>query len=170
MPYAFPHSSILIFILLSTPLYAEEKQTSPSQADLVKHAIQFTPADFKWVDAPRSMPAGTKIQVLEGNPTRSGLFTMRVKLPAQTTLMPHRHPHDERVTVLSGSAYIGFGNKVDLAKAKQFAAGSYYVNPAGLHHYAYFGEKTVIQLTGTGPWEIHYLKAPETPKKKKRAN
>ena len=55
-----------------------------------KHAIQFTPADFKWVDAPRSMPAGTKIQVLEGNPTRSGLFTMRVKLPAQTTQPDNR--------------------------------------------------------------------------------
>ncbi|MBI3343638.1 MAG: cupin domain-containing protein [Gammaproteobacteria bacterium] len=173
--------------MLSTPLYAEEKKTGPSQANLdvqgrtnvaggrmpgatAKHAIQFTPADFKWVDAPRSMPAGTRIQVLEGNPTRAGLFTMRVKLPAQTTLMPHSHPEDERVTVLSGGAYVGFGNKVDLAKAKQFATGSYYVNPARLHHYAYFGEETVIQLTGTGPWEIHYLKAPEPPKKKKRAN
>jgi hypothetical protein len=71
--------------------------------------------------------------------------------------------------VLSGSAYVGLGSKVDLAKAKPFTAGSYYVNPAKLHHYVYFGEETVIQLTGTGPWEIHYLKAPEPPKKKKRA-
>ena len=164
------HATILLaLILLSTPLHAEEKQTAPSQTTLAKRAIQFTSAGFKWVDAPRTMPAGTKIQVLEGNPTRAGLFTMRVKLPAQTTLMPHWHPQDERVTVLSGSAYVGLGSKVDLAKAKPFTAGSYYVNPARLHHYVYFGEETVIQLTGMGPWEIHYLKDPESPKKKKRA-
>ncbi len=164
------HATILLaVILLSAPLHAEDKQAAPSQTTLAKRAIQFTPADFKWVDAPRSMPTGTKMQALEGNPTRSGLFTMRIKLPAQTTLMPHSHPQDERVTVLSGAAYIGFGNKVELAKAKPFTAGSYYVNPAKLHHYVYFGEETVIQLTGMGPWEIHYLKAPETPKKKKRA-
>lgn len=163
--------TILTLVLLSAPVCAEEQQTGPAQTDIAKHAIQFTPADFKWVDAPRSMPAGAKVQVLEGNPSHPGLFTMRVKLPAQTTLMPHSHPQDERVTVLSGAAYIGFGNKVDLAKAKQFAAGSYYVNPAGLHHYTYFGEETVMQLTGTGPWEIHYLKAPSgTPKKKQRAH
>lgn len=168
MRYAFPHSTILILAMLSTPLYAEEKQPKSSQTEFAKRVIQFTSTDFRWVNAPPSMPVGTRIQVLEGNPTRAGLFTMRVKLPAQTTLMPHSHPQDERVTVLSGAAYVGFGNKVDLAKAKQFGAGSYYVNPARLHHYAYFGEETVIQLTGTGPWEIHYLKAPETPKKKKK--
>ncbi|HWQ95445.1 MAG TPA: cupin domain-containing protein [Gammaproteobacteria bacterium] len=169
MRYTFSHNSILLFILLSTPLHAEDKQAAPSQTTLAKRAIQFTPADFTWVDAPRSMPAGTKIQVLEGNPTRAGLFTMRVKLPAQTTLMPHSHPQDERVTVLSGAAYVGFGDKLDLKLAKQYATGSYYVNPARLHHYVYFGEETVVQFTGMGPWEIDYLKPPEQPKKKKRA-
>ena len=160
---------MLALVLLSTPLHAAEKQTAPSQTTLAKRAIQFTPADFQWVDAPRSMPTGAKIQVLEGNPTRTGLFTMRIKLPAQTTLMPHSHPQDERITVLSGAAYVGFGDKLDLKLAKQYAAGSYYVTPAKLRHYVYFGEETVVQFTGMGPWEIHYLKAPETPKKKKRA-
>lgn len=153
--------------MLGAPLHAEEKQ--PSQTELAKRVIQFTPTDFRWVNAPPSMPAGAKIQILEGDPTRPALFTMRVKLPAQTTLPPHWHPRDERVTVLSGSAYVGLGSKVDLGKAKPFTAGSYYVNPARLHHYTYFGEETVIQLTGTGPWEIHYLKPSEPPKKKKRA-
>ncbi|MEO6697729.1 MAG: cupin domain-containing protein [Gammaproteobacteria bacterium] len=165
-----PYIVAFLLLSLSTALYAQEKHTEPSQAILAKQAIQFTPTDFKWSDAPRSMPAGTRVQILEGNPAHSGLFTMRVKLPAQTTLMPHWHPQDERIMVLSGAVYVGFGNKADLGKARLFAAGSYYVNPAGLHHYTYFGEETVIQLTAMGPWEIHYLKTPETSKKKKRVN
>lgn len=107
-----------------------------------------------WKDAPPSMPKGAKIAVLEGNPQQSGMFTLRLKLPAGSSVPPHWHPRPERVTILSGEARVGFGDKVG-GDATSFPAGAFYVNPPESHHYVLFPVETVIQITGDGPWEVH---------------
>jgi quercetin dioxygenase-like cupin family protein len=111
-----------------------------------------------WRDAPTTLPKGSQIAVLEGDPKQPGIFTMRIKVPAGTRIMPHTHPQPERVTVIWGEARVGFGDVYDAKKTKRFPGGSFYVNPAGIHHYLYFPRTTVLQVTGEGPWELHYLK------------
>ena len=118
--------------------------------------IQVT--EVVWRNAPSSLPPGAKMAVLEGDPNKEGLFTMRIKLPAGTKIQPHWHPRPERVTVLWGEARVGFGDTFDAKKTKLFPAGSFYVNPPDSHHYLYFPRTTVLQLTCEGPWELHYLK------------
>jgi quercetin dioxygenase-like cupin family protein len=110
-----------------------------------------------WRDAPPTLPPGSQIAVLEGDPKAPGTFTMRIKLPAGTKIMPHTHPHPERVTVIWGEARVGFGDVYDAKKTKRFPAGSFYVNPPESHHFLYFPRQTVLQMTGEGPWELHYL-------------
>ncbi len=122
-----------------------------------KGTIQISPPDVKWADAPLTMPAGTMIAVLEGDPKKEGIFTQRLRVVAGAVVRPHKHPREERVTVLSGAAFVGFGDTVDKPKAKKFPAGSFYVNPAGVHHYVFFEEETVLQITGLGPWMVEYL-------------
>lgn len=111
-----------------------------------------------WKDAPATMPAGSKMAVLEGDPRHEGPFTVRVKLPAGAKVLPHFHPAPERVTVIWGEARLGFGDKFDAKKTKRFPAGSFYINPPEMHHYLYFPRTTILQITGQGPWELHYLK------------
>jgi hypothetical protein len=118
--------------------------------------IQITTVE--WKDAPPTMPAGTKMAILEGDPKHEGMFTIRVKLPANAKVMPHFHPAPERVTVIWGEARLGFGDKFDTKKTKSFPAGSFYINPPDVHHYLYFPRTTILQITGQGPWELHYLK------------
>jgi quercetin dioxygenase-like cupin family protein len=118
--------------------------------------IQIT--SVTWKDAPPTLPKGSQVAVLEGDPKQAGLFTMRIKLAAGTKIMPHTHPRPERVTVIWGEARVGFGDVYDAKKTKRFPAGSFYVNPAEIHHYLYFPRTTVLQMTGEGPWELHYLK------------
>ena len=118
-------------------------------------AIALTPDAIVWKDAPPSLPKGSKVAVLEGDPKVEGMFTMRVKVAAGAKLAPHWHPRDERVTVLSGAVELGFGETADPATTKRYAAGSFYLNPPRVMHYIYFPEDTVLQMTGTGPWEIH---------------
>ena len=118
--------------------------------------IQIT--EVVWRDAPAPLPAGAKMAVLEGDPRKEGLFTMRLKLPAGARIMPHFHPRSERVTVLWGEVRLGFGDAYDVRKTKLFPAGSYYVNPPDRHHYLFFPRATVLQLTGEGPWELKYVK------------
>lgn len=126
-------------------------------------SIQFQPDAMPWKAGPSSLPSGAQMAVLEGNPKTEGWFTMRVKVPAGTRLAPHWHPNPERVTVLFGKVGIGLGDKARDDSLKFFAAGSYYVTPAQAHHYAWFPEETILQITTTGPWELHYLTQGATP-------
>lgn len=123
----------------------------------VLFAIQWTPGAVPWTDGPPTLPPGTKIAVLEGNPASEGMFTIRLRVPAGTTLAPHTHPADERVTVLSGVAEVGFGTTADRAVTKRFGAGSFYVNHPGTPHFLFFPEETVLQLTCEGPWKMDFL-------------
>jgi quercetin dioxygenase-like cupin family protein len=117
-------------------------------------AIAITPDTVVWKDGPPTLPAGSQIAVLEGNPREAGIFTMRVRVPAGAKLAPHQHPRDERVTILSGAVELGFGKTADPAATKRYGAGSFYVNPPNVAHYLFFPEETVMQMTGVGPWEI----------------
>ena len=80
-----------------------------------EHTI-LTADDVKWVDAPPSIPPGAKAAILDGDPKKEGVFTMRLKLPAGYKLPPHWHPGDERVTVISGCFELGLGEKFDTSK------------------------------------------------------
>lgn len=142
-------------IILLTALAAQTPAAAPAPPPM-QPPIQIT--TVVWKDAPASLPAGSKIAVLEGDPKREGLFTMRVKIPAGARIMPHFHPQPERVTVLWGEARVGFGDQFNAAKTRRFPGGSFYVNPALSHHFLFFPRQTVLQITGEGPWELHYLK------------
>ena len=120
--------------------------------------IQVRGAAIVWTDGPPSLPKGTKMAVLEGDPKKEGIFTMRLRVPAGSKVLPHWHPRPERVTVLSGQVKVGFGDDWNDAGMLSFRAGDFYVNPAESHHFVLFPRSTVIQITGEGPWELHQLK------------
>ena len=129
--------------------------------------VQVTPSEIQWVDGPPSLPAGAKVAVLSGDPKKAGLFVMRLKLPADYKIMPHSHPADEHVTVLSGAINVTMGDTFDPAKGKALPAGSYALLPARTNHFAFFKEETIIQLNNIGPWDITYANPADDPRKKK---
>jgi quercetin dioxygenase-like cupin family protein len=118
---------------------------------LLATAIQVT--NVVWKDAPPTMPKGTKIAALEGNPQEKGIFTIRLKVPAGSTLPRHTHPRAERVTVLSGKVIVDIGGK-----STTFTSGGFYVNPPREPHSVAFPVETVLQLTCEGPWVLQYVK------------
>jgi len=122
---------------------------------LLATALQVT--EPVWKDAPPTMPAGSKIAVLEGDTKQPGLFTVRLRLPAGAVIAPHTHPRPERVTVLSGRLRVGFGKSVT-KDGTTFTAGGFYVNPPNEPHFVVVEEETVLQLTCEGPWVLEYLK------------
>lgn len=122
-----------------------------AQTALENKSIQLNEKDLKW----RAGIPSTLISVLEGDPKSDSIYTIRLKLPANFIIKPHWHTSDERVTVLSGSVYVGFGNKVDKNNSVEFAPGGYYVNPPGLHHFVWTNEPAEIQISGIGPWVVN---------------
>lgn len=153
-------NSALMVILVGVA--AAGYQDSASQA-----AVQVTPSEIQWIDGPPSLPAGAKVAVLSGDPKKAGLFVMRLKLPADYKIMPHTHPADEHVTVLSGGLNVSMGDTFDPAKGKSLPAGSYALLPGRSNHFAFFKEETILQLNSMGPWDIKYANPADDPRKKK---
>ena len=103
---------------------------------------------------------GIQSVVLAGDPTRAGLYTIEIRVPAGTRIEAHRHRDDRTGEVVSGRWYLGYGEKASDAAAQMLTAGSFYTEPANAPHFAHTGdEPAVVRLTGYGPTDTVYLKA-----------
>ena len=124
---------------------------------LPEGTIQMPPDKHTWVDAPPLLPPGTKMLLLEGHPRQEGMFTMRLRVPADSRMNVHWHPRDERVTVLEGLVRVGFGDSWEEGSMAEYGPGSFYLNPPLSHHFVWAVEETEIQLTGMGPWKVQFV-------------
>lgn len=150
----------LIFAeLVSTNLVVYGEGEKPDHA-------MVAPGTLTWKEGPPSLPKGAKFAVLEGNPSKSGEFTMRLKVPANYQIAPHWHPAIEHVTVISGSFYMGLGEKFDAAKARKMDVGGFAAMAVGSRHFAFTkDDSAIVQLHGMGPWGITYVNPTDDPRK-----
>jgi quercetin dioxygenase-like cupin family protein len=128
------------------------------------HHATVRPDALKWT-APAAYAKGAQFAVLRGDPTKEGVYVVRLKVPAGFRIAPHTHPNDENVTVLSGTFGIGTGPTFDDKKGETIKAGGYSFVAKGMQHYAWFPEETVIQLHGIGPQGITYVNPADDPRK-----
>ena len=135
-----------------------------AQAQESEH-ILLTPDEINWVDGPPSLPPGAKMALIEGDLKKPEPITFRLKFPANYKLAPHTHPAIEHVSVISGTLYLGPGDKPDPAKAKPLTAGSFAVFPSGHTMFGWTKEETVVQVHGVGPWGIDYVNPEDDPRK-----
>src|SRR5437867_1580351 len=117
----------------------------------------FLPKEHKWQDGPALLPKGAKVALLEGDPTKDGPFVMRLKLPDGYRVPPHTHPKTERLTVISGTFYIGMGETFDPKVGREMPAGTFGYWRAGMKHFVWAKGETIIQLHGQGPWSLQYV-------------
>ncbi len=122
------------------------------------------PNDLKWSDVP-SLPPGAKIAVIEGPMSEPVPFTIRLKFPANYRLPAHWHPAVERVTVLSGTFYMGTGDKLDIEKSMAVPTGGLMIMQPKHQHFAWTKDEVIVQLNGTGPWGITYVNPADDPRK-----
>ena len=78
---------------------------------------------LKW-SAPAVYAPGAQIAVIKGDPSKEGMYVVRLKVPAGFEIAAHSHPNDENVTVLLGSFNIGTGDKLDQSKGTMVKAGA----------------------------------------------
>ena len=123
-----------------------------------------TPAEIKWGPAPPVLPAGAQAAVVYGDPTKAGLFALRLKFPSGYKVAPHTHPVVEAVTVISGTFKLGMGEKADEASAHPLPAGSFFAFAPGTPHYAFMEGETVVQISTVGPWGLTYVDPKDDPR------
>lgn len=129
-----------------------------------EHHTTVQAENLKWT-APAAYARGAQFTVVRGDPTKEGMYVVRLKVPAGFKIAAHTHPNDENVTVLSGTFHIGTGDVFDERKGHAIKAGGYSFVAKGMTHYAWFPEETVIQLHGMGPQGITYVNAADDPRK-----
>jgi hypothetical protein len=136
-----------------------------SSADAIHHTM-VAPGDLEWSDVP-SLPHGAKIAVIEGPMSQPVPFTVRLKFPAHYRIPPHWHPAIERVTVLSGTLYMGTGERLEVQNSMALVPGSIMLVPPKSSHYAWTKEEVEVQLHGTGPWGVTYVDPADDPRNAK---
>lgn len=100
---------------------AEAIEPTPQQLTL------FLPTNMPWKMGPSLLPAGTSVALLEGDISKPGPFTIRIKIPAGYKLPPIWNPNELRITLISGGLNLGFGNKFDQTSGKSIPAGSFFI-------------------------------------------
>jgi hypothetical protein len=134
-------------------------------AQSMPHHRIVTPGDLKWNDV-GSLPAGAKVAVIEGDPSKEGMTTIRIKLPANYRVPPHYHGTVERSTILSGTLHLGTGEKFDAQKASAMVPGSVLLMPPKMAHFAFTKEEVIFQLNVMGPWTVTYVNPADDPRAK----
>jgi mannose-6-phosphate isomerase-like protein (cupin superfamily) len=137
---------------------ATQAQTDPSGF------VQILPDQIKWTPS-TTIPPGGQGAILYGDPRKPVPYITRVKQPADYKIAPHTHPEERVYTVISGTFYIGFGDKFDSTRLKALPAGSVIVVPANASHFHWMRSgEAVVQVSGVGPSGIDYVDHADDPR------
>ena len=71
----------------------------PQKTGRLRHAVpeSILPEDIEWKSF-SAFPPTVRLAVIVGQPSESGPYTIRVKVPRGVKLMPHKHPEDRVYT------------------------------------------------------------------------
>lgn len=160
---------VLVLAAAATGLHAQAP--AKSAAKPAQHAAPAThpmnAADLKWGAAPPAFNPGAQMAVVDGDPSKPAPFVIRVKLPDGFKVMPHWHPTDENVTIISGTLSRGMGEKWDDAAMETLTAGGFARMPKKMAHYVVAKGETIVQVHGVGPFALTYVNPKDDPRLKK---
>jgi len=105
-------------------------------------------SEVKWVAQPNDLSR----TALLGDPDKPGPYLQLVKWPPNTRLPAHKHPDARYGMVVSGTHYVGQGDKFNEAKLNAHSVGTFFTEPANTPHFGMTkGEGAVLSFYGIGP-------------------
>lgn len=94
----------------------------------------------------------TQTHVLYGDPSKEGLYIIRVRFPPGGSSSPHFHTQDRFITVIEGTWNAGTDASHDMTKTTAIPQGGFMMHPAGAVHYdGSRGGAVVVEIRGMGP-------------------
>jgi hypothetical protein len=99
-----------------------------------------------------------RYETVSGDPAKAGSpFVIRIHAEAGYIIMPHRHPEDENIVVVSGSWAPGMGDRFNRDTLKAMEVGDYGFAPKTMAHFALSRTDTIIQVHGIGPFITQWI-------------
>jgi quercetin dioxygenase-like cupin family protein len=143
--------------IVATVLVLALRTSAGMSAETSTQVKALSPPDIPWF-TPSYYTDGRQRAQLLGDSTKGGAWIDRVKIPSGSRIPAHTHPHDEVVTIIEGTWYLGIGEKFDETKLKAYPAGSFIIIPAQVPHFLATREGPVIvQVSGDGVFRSNYL-------------
>ncbi|RYG36712.1 MAG: hypothetical protein EON93_04700 [Burkholderiales bacterium] len=118
--------------------------SAPAPIDAWTSGVAYTPMGA-------ATGAGAFSATINGSTTKAAPYTIRVHITKGGKILPHTHPDDRLITVVSGNLCYGFGDEFNEQGCTMYPAGSYFIVPGNLPHYGYGKEEAVYQESGVGP-------------------
>jgi quercetin dioxygenase-like cupin family protein len=112
--------------------------------------VPILPGSLQWQASP-TLPGAESVWVI-GAADRQGIYAQRVRLAQGAMIVPHVHSDERFSVVLTGTIYVGFGEKFDESQVVAIPTGSIYIAPAGVPHYVWAKDGAAeYQESGVGP-------------------
>ena len=139
---------ILTFAALAAVAVSADR--AGAQANPAGVAVQaFKPSEIKWV---RNAAGTQERAVLFGDPAKAEPYVVRLKWLPGNMSRPHSHPNDRHFVVISGTWWLGSGEKYDPDSTVPAGPGTYVYHKAnGIHYDGAKNEEVVLQVWGMGP-------------------
>ncbi len=139
-------SGVLLATLIGLALVPPATNAVEDAPGFQRIALEDTP----WKPLPGY--EGVRVAVMAGDPSKPGLYVVRVNFPPGLMSRPHFHPDDRYAVVLKGTWWTATGDTFDPDSAVPLRPGGFMKHPAGGHHYdGAKDEEVILQLTGYGP-------------------
>ncbi len=147
---AYSIAVLLVLAVSASSASAQNAEKAAADKPVMVMAGQLAYSD---IAVPGFQP-GMQIAVLAGDPAQPAAYTLRLKFPDKYAFPPHWHPNTENLTVLSGTFFLGMGDKENKDALQAYHAGDFLVAPARQPHFGRVQGETVVQLHGIGPFDI----------------
>ena len=168
-----PGVALAVLVLVTSGTGCSKQKAESGTADAAKDSASVavigdttTKETLQWGPAPAVFPAGAKMAVVSGDPSKAELFLVELSLPDGYKIPPHFHPTDEVVEVKEGTFLVGMGDKFDSKKAKPMNKGDKGSVPANMHHFGIAQGETIVAVSARGPFAMTYVNPADDPQKK----
>jgi len=126
-------------------------QSAAQSAELDPAALIYKlPDQIQWRDPLGT--SGVNQAILQGDPTKPGLYVVLNRFKPGNFSRPHFHPNDRFITVVKGTWWVATGNKFDPALTTPMPAGSFVTHFAKQVHWdGAKDEEAWVLIVGEGP-------------------
>jgi quercetin dioxygenase-like cupin family protein len=143
--------AIFVIVGMGPGLATQVPPTKGKFSGLDPAAVGYRTADqFKWRDPSDTAP--TNQTILQGNPSKPGVYVQINKFKPNTGSRPHFHPNDRFIFVLKGTWWVGTGTKYDPGSMVAMPAGTFVTHFGKKVHYdGARADEVSILIVGEGP-------------------
>jgi hypothetical protein len=112
--------------------------------------VRVQPEDIKWVK--ETDGSGVERATIYGDPTKPGLYVVRIKFPPGVMSRNHFHGEDRYLVVLKGTWYTGTGDEFAPDATIPVKTGGFMMHPKGERHFdGAKDEEVILEIIGMGP-------------------